>query len=653
MIARDNVNKNGRVIIFVIGLFWVIFVLRAVQVQIVEAKKYSDYADSQHKTTMPLAARRGTIYDRNGQILAYDVEAKSYALSPRHISNKPAAAAKLAQITDSTAAFWMQQFAKRPRYLLVDRQVSPQRAFEYDNSGIETLKARAETKRNYTYNSLAFEIIGRTDPDKKGISGLESYYDSLLAGKDGQSIYLCDAYGREVTSQEHTLVSPVNGSDIYLTLDLNLQQIVENELQMKLDSCQAKWGSAIFMDLQTGGILACATLEGNRQKFRRCRAIADENEPGSTAKLIPLATVFQEGIKDPDDEVNVENGKYSYAGHIIRDDHKHDILNCKEIGIYSSNIGAAKLGITAGADLIYKYLVKFGFGARTGIDFPAETPGTLRKPETWSNHELAITCFGYGFTASSLQLACAYGAAARGGELLKPYFASMVVPPDGTERILNSRTVVRKVLEPRTMRILDGIFRDVVQMGTATKAIDDLCLIAGKTGTALRTKENGRGYESGKALATFAGYFPADDPRIVGVIMYDSPHGSIYGGEISAPVFRRIARRYATLPHSDILMRSNPKSRNEFQMARPADEARVIPLAQRRTITRPETKKKTPIIGGFHDFLGLTMRDAATIATNMGIKPVINGSGTVISQNPPAGMDTSGVKTVELVGETK
>jgi cell division protein FtsI (penicillin-binding protein 3) len=653
MLTRQEIVKNGRFIIAIIALFWIVFILRAAQLQIFQTQKFSDYADSQQKATIPLAARRGSIYDCKGRLLAYDIEAKSYTVNPKYMKKPSEAAAKIAEITGKPKSYWMQQFAKRPGFLLVERRVSQDMAYKFDNSGIETLRARPETQRVYPYGYLASEIIGRTDIDNKGVSGLESYYNKFLAGVDGQSIYLKDAYGREITAWEHTLTPPLNGSDIYLTLDLNLQEITENELQARLDSCGAKWCTAIFIDTQTGGILACATLENAQYQFRRCRAIADENEPGSTAKLVPLSTVFQEKIFEPNDVVNVEGGRYSYAGHIIRDDHSHGLLRCTEIGVYSSNIGAAKLGITAGPDLIYKYMIQFGFGAKSGVDFPGETPGTLRKPETWSKHELAITCFGYGFTASALQIASAYGVVASGGDLLKPYFATRAVSPDSAEVILNSRTVVRRVIEDRTVRIMDGIFRDVVQIGTAKKAIDPLCLIAGKTGTALRTKAGGGGYESGKALASFTGYFPADDPRIVGVIMYDSPHGSIYGGDISAPVFRNIARRYATLPGNSILLNSHPKAAQNNQFVNGAGDAKIVKLTDKRPLRDDKSTKKAPIIGGFHDFTGQTMRDALRSARNLGLECKITGSGTVISQNPPAGMDTTGVQFVELIGETK
>ncbi|HBC46610.1 MAG TPA: hypothetical protein DCZ43_06150 [candidate division Zixibacteria bacterium] len=651
MLTRQEIIKNGRIIIAFIALFWVIFLLRAAQVQILQSKRFKDYADSQQHSTIPLAARRGSIYDCKGRLLAYDIEAKSYTVNPKYMKEPNKAATKIAEITGQPKSYWMQQFAKRPGFLMVARRVSQEMAFKFDNSGIETLRARSETQRTYPYGLLASEVIGRTDVDNKGVSGLESYYEKYLAGKDGQSIYLRDAYGREITSWEHTLVPPQNGSDILLSLDLNMQEIAEDELQAKLDSCGAKWCTAVFVDLQTGGILACATLEGGEGQWRRCRAIADENEPGSTAKLIPLSTVFQEKIFEPNDIVDVEGGRYSYAGHIIRDDHAHGLLHCTEIGVYSSNIGAAKLGIRAGSDLIYKYLLQFGFGARTGVDFPGETPGAVRKPETWSKHELAITCFGYGFMASALQIACAYGVVATGGDLIKPYFATKVVSPDSSEEVLNSRTVVRKVLGPRTVQIMDGIFKDVVQIGTAKKAIDELCWIAGKTGTALRTKEGGGGYETGKALASFTGYFPADDPRIVGIVMYDKPHGSIYGGDISAPVFKNVARRYGMLPGNNMLINSRPKSGKNAQFANGA-EAKVVNLTEKRTIP-DKTMKKALITGGFHDFTGQTMRDALRSARNLGLECKINGSGIVMSQNPPAGMDTTGVQTVELIGETE
>jgi cell division protein FtsI (penicillin-binding protein 3) len=651
MITRQSINKSGIFIISIIALFWLVFVARAVHVQIINGNKFREYADSQQKSTMPLAARRGAIFDCNGHPLAYDIEAKSYTVNPKYMKDQGAAAAKLARITGKTRAHWLEQFAKRPGFLMVARRVPQELAFQLDNSNIETLHSRSETKRIYPYGNLAAEIIGRTDADNKGISGLESYYDDFLSGADGQSIYLRDAYGKEVTAWEHTLVPPRDGSDIYLALDVNLQEIVEDELQARLDSCGAKWGTALFMDVATGGILACATLD-NGTGFRRARAIVDMNEPGSTAKLIPLATVFEENLFEPDDIINVEGGRYNLGRHLIRDDHPHNLLKCSEVGVYSSNIGAAKLGMAAGAEHIYKSLVQFGFGAKTGIDFPGETPGLLYKPDSWTMHNLAIICFGYGVTASALQIVRAYGVVASGGELLKPFFAVKKVGPDSVMQILNSKAVVRKVLSQRTVRILDSIFRDVVQIGTAKKAIDDICVIAGKTGTALRARLGERGYTK-NALASFTGYFPADDPRVIGIVMYDEPKTSIYGGEVSAPVFKNIAKRYGMMPQNNMFVNYRPKPKDEkMHFVNGGNGAKIVKLTDKRP-AQGHVQEARKTHDGLFDFTGMTVRDALRKAKSLGLICRITGSGTIITQTPPAGMDTTGITLVELVGETQ
>ena len=499
--------------------------------------------------------------------------------------------------------------------------------------------------------AAAAEIIGRTDIDNFGVSGLERQYDKYLRGVDGQSIYLRDAYGREVTSWEQTLVPPQNGSDLYLTVDLDFQEIVQDEMQKMLDSSNAIWGTSIFLDVETGGVLASVTVERDSREFVRCRAIADMNEPGSTAKIIPLSTVFENRIVEPEDMIDVEGGRYMIGGHLIRDDHAHGLLHCTEVGVFSSNIGAAKLGIKAGADLIYKSLVKFGFGTRTNIDFPGEAAGVVYKPNKWTTHNLAIICFGYGMSATALKLACAYGAVASGGELHRPYFATKVVAADSTEQQLNSNLVVREVLDQRTVNIMQGIFRDVVLEGTAKKAQDNLCPIAGKTGTALRAKIGGRGYETHKALASFVGYFPSDAPKVVGIVMFDSPSFSIYGGDVSAPVFRNVAKRYAGLPGNNFMVKSNikPDTASE-RLAGANGEAKIVKASSKKSLGLAVAKKKPLVIGGFHDFTGQTMREAYRTARNMGLDCRIVGMGRVVSQKPPAGADTTGVVQVELFG---
>jgi cell division protein FtsI (penicillin-binding protein 3) len=254
-------------------------------------------------------------------------------------------------------------------------------------------------------------------------------------------------------------------------------------------------------------------------------------------------------------------------------------------------------------------------------------------------------------SASALQIVDAYGVIASGGDLLKPYFATKIVTSDSTETILNSRTVVRHAANARTVGIMKGILEEVVQTGTAKKAIDDMCVIAGKTGTALRAQKGG-GYIKGKALASFTGYFPADNPRIVGIIMYDEPKTGVYGGDISAPVFKNIAKRYSTLPGNNILVNARPRQvKDKNGQLVSASEAKIMRISEKRMVN--DTVKKKPVTGGFRDFTGMTFRDAIRAAQAAGLGYKLTGSGVVVSQNPPAGMDTTGVQTVELIGETE
>ena len=645
-------RNRGRGVIFLMAFICTIFIARAVQIQIIQHGEYAAYADSQQQSAMPLKAKRGAIYDCEGRTLAYDVEAKTYTINPRYMSAPPEAARKLAKLTGKSVSYWKQQFKKHRGYLVIARRVSQNRESEFENAGLETLKYRVETMRIYPYGDLASEVIGRTDTDNIGVSGLEMYYEDILSGIDGSSIYLRDARGREVTAWEHTIVQPQDGADVYLTLDVDLQQIVEEELNRMLDSSGSIYGSAIFLDVETGGILACATVESVKPQFPRCRSIVDMNEPGSTAKIIPLATVFQAGLFEPDDVINVEGGRFTIGRRVIRDDHPYDSLRCDEIGIYSSNIGVSKLGIAAGAERIYKTLVQLGFGAKTGVDFPGESSGTVRKPDDWSDHLLASICFGYGIAATGIQIVSAYGAIASEGELRKPYFAAKMVRPDGTEKTLNSKTAVRRISDRRTARILDHILRGVVEIGTAGKARDDLYLIAGKTGTALRTRKEGRGYDPKRSLASFVGYFPAGNPRVVGLVMFDEPQTSIYGGEVSAPVLKDIAKRYSSLPRKSMLANTqNREPAYETRLGFASREgARIMTLAATRPLGGEDFPYDEVADIVLPDFRGKTIRDAMRLARSLGLDYTIAGSGVVISQSPAPGVALPNAATLELFG---
>lgn len=652
MAELRTIRNRGRGIIFLMAFIGAIFIARAVQIQIIQHDEYAAYADSQQQSAMPLKAKRGAIYDCEGRALAYDIEAKTYTVNPGYMDAPQEAVGKLAKLTGKSVSYWRRQFKKYPGYLVVARRVSQDRESEFENAGIETLRYRVESTRINPYGDLASEVIGGTDTDNIGVSGLEKYYDDILSGIDGSSIYLRDARGREVAAWEHTIVQPQDGADIYLTLDADLQQIAEEELYRMLDSSGSIYGSAVFLDVGTGGILACATVESIKPRFARCRSIVDMNEPGSTAKIVPLATVFQAGLFEPDDIIDVEGGRFKIGRRVIRDDHPYDSLRCDEIGIYSSNIGISKLGIAAGAERIYRTLVQMGFGAKTGVDFPGESPGTVRKPDSWSDHLLANICFGYGIAATGIQIVSAYGAIASEGELHRPYFGAKMVRPDGSEKILNSNTSVRRISDRRTARILDRILREVVQKGTAGRAKDDLCQIAGKTGTALRTKKEGRGYDPDRSLASFVGYFPADNPQVVGLVTFDEPQISIYGGEVSAPVLKDIARRYSSLPRKSMLATAqNQKPVSETRLITGNREsAQIMTLAAIRPLGGEDFPYDEIDRIIMPDFRGMTIRDAMRLARSLGLDYTITGSGVVVSQSPAPGVALSRAGTLDLTG---
>jgi cell division protein FtsI (penicillin-binding protein 3) len=653
MVDIKIVKRRGKFLRAVFVVIGIVFLARTVEVQILKHGTFKEYADSQQKSSMILKSKRGSIYDSRGRLLAYDMEVKSYSVNPRHMKSSVAEAAKLAKITGKSKSYWIRKFKESPGFLYVARRVSQKNQQKFDKAGIETLKSRIETVRIYPYKNLASEVVGRTDIDSRGLSGLEKYYDNILSGRDGKSIYLRDAYGNEITNWEHTIVEPLDGSDIYLALDLDFQQILEEELKWMLDSSEALYGSAIFMDLKTGGVIACGTIERGRVSYQRCRSVVDRNEPGSTAKIVPLAAVFQEGLFEPGDIINVEGGRFSLGRHVIRDDHPYDTLRCDEIGIYSSNIGVSKLGLAAGSDLIYKTLIRFGFAEKTGIDFPGEVMGLVHKPDKWTEHFLANICFGYGIAVTGLQVVRAYGAIANGGDLLRPYFAEKSMTQEGVVRRLNSKTVEREILDKRTRGILTAIFSGVVQDGTAKKAKNNLCTVAGKTGTALRTRKEGRGYDRKRSLASFVGFFPADNPRYAGIVMYDEPQISIYGGEVAAPVFSNIAKRYVSLPRNNAMARANYDDlQEELQLTQVSTENSDAPVkAETRYAYTKNVFGDGDSKNVLPDFRGKTIRDAYRMARSLGLECEIFGSGLVEHQKPVPGIVIDHVDELFLYGK--
>ncbi|OQX92551.1 MAG: hypothetical protein B6D58_02380 [candidate division Zixibacteria bacterium 4484_95] len=641
---RGSISKS-RILFLKITIIvaWAVFIGRLICLQFIDREKFIQAANDQQNLVIDIQSKRGIIYDRNYRVLAQDIDSYSYYVVPEEINDRKKAERLLREITGKSG--WEKKFEKYPKFLWVARKTSPELKGYFDSSGIESLNYVIEPKRIYPSGNLAFSLLGRVDIDNNGLSGLELQYNDILSGKSGKDILRRDGLGYSYLFNEKPLVEPHPGLDMVTTIDLDLQQIVEQELVTALAENNAAFAIGLFIEVGTGEILACAVLDSLGKHSSRNRTITDQYEPGSTFKIITAAIALSSGLFEPENKLCVENGRFRIGGRIIRDDHEYDTLTVEDIIVFSSNIGVSKIACRLGDQRLYKAIKEAGFTVPQGVDFPGEAKGFIQHPG-WRKHYLASISFGHGISATPLQIVSLYGAIASGGDLYRPYFGKQIIYEDGHKERLNHVHKVRSVFDSKVAATLADFLRQVVTRGTATKASSDIVSIAGKTGTALKLRDDLKGYDHRKAQASFVGFFPADFPRVVGIVFFDEPKNSRYGGITAAPVFKRIAERYCTLPRQ--MARWAMEMESCKRKTSPNDKVEYITDRVNSTNDwRGEMVKLINISARYYenqgdknlipDFRGLTLRQALTLAADKGLRCKFSGSGIVTEQFPSAG----------------
>ncbi|RMD52687.1 MAG: penicillin-binding protein, partial [Nitrospirae bacterium] len=452
-------------------------------------------------------------------------------------------------IIDMPAVVLKKKLSTERKFIWIKRKMDIQkseiiRAMDLD--GIGFIK---EKKRYYPRNRTASHIIGFTDIDNRGLSGVEKMFDRYLRGIPGKFILYTDANNHKIYKNKKEAIA---GDTIVLTIDEYLQYVVEKELEHVLEKYRAKAAVSIMMDPYTGKILALANKPDFNPNFpgkfdearRRNRAVTDMYEPGSTFKSILASAALEEKIVRVNQRFDCSKGYIRVGGRRIRDAHRHGILTFQQIIQKSSNVGAIQVGALLGKKRYYRYMRAFGFGQKTGSGLPGEISGFLAPPSRWSGLSLASMSIGQEIGITPLQLIRAYAAIANGGLLLKPYIVSEILSPSGDIIKKFKPTVVRRVISRRTSEIMKNILKTVVQEGgTAVNAAIKGNAVAGKTGTAQMVDPKTKRYSRSKYVSSFIGFVPADRPKFVLIVVVFEPKGAIYGGVVAAPVFRSIAEQ--------------------------------------------------------------------------------------------------------------
>lgn len=610
--------------------------VRLVMLQIVHGAEYAEQARRQYESKVVLQAERGPLFDRNGILLATNGLSISFAVDPKQVSDPR----KLAQafsraLGEPEETFLKKITAKGTSFVWLRRKVSGAPLAMLKDLEDDGLIKINEPLRRFEYASLGAQAIGCTDIDNHGLSGVELFYDEALRGVDGYMVMQRDAVGRRRPDIDFPLSRPMHGEGLVLTLDITMQGIVEDELRKGVERAGAASGTAIALDPKTGEILAIATYPGydpNNVKGAdpasiRVRAITDTYEPGSTMKVVTAAAAIEEGAIRTDEEIDGEGGTYELAGHTIRDDHPAGMMPIRRAFEMSSNIAFAKIAGRLPSPRFYKYVRDFGFGIISGVDLPGEARGEVKKPGEFGAETQAFMAFGYQLSVTPLQLVAAYAAVANGGVMMKPHLLKRRLDREGEVVEEIEPQEIRQVISSRTADTLRELMVGVVEEGTGKEARIDGLRIAGKTGTAQQLADGA--YSKSKYNASFAGFFPADDPKVTLLVLLDSPSNGYYGGQVAAPIFREIARRVVNA---------------SMEGTTPAPAIADVPDTLR---TRPAR-----MVGRIHvpDLRGIDPAAARSIAERAGFRVLVEGSGSFVSTQMPApGMlhDRLGVVTLE------
>lgn len=545
---KEVIQRITKVLYVLLFLFALLSV-RLVFVQLGAANLLSKIASNQQRLIISLLPKRGVIYDRNLRELAISINLNSIFLEPVRVKDKSSTAQKLSKILNIQEDEILKKLNQRKGFVWLVRKVKPEVAEAIKALNIKGVEFIKEPQRVYPNGTMASHIIGFAGLDNEGLEGLELRFDKFLKGTMGWRYSLRDAKQREVPGYENKEIPPIDGHDIVLTIDTVVQNLAEKELEKGCEKYSAKGGSIIVMEPYTGEVLALAnrpTYDPNNAKhcppdIKRNRAICDFFEPGSSFKMVTASALLEERAVSVNEKFFCENGEFKWANHIYHDHKPHGWLSFGNVIKVSSNIGTMKAANRLGRDRFYRYIKKFGFGGKTGIELPGEVNGVTMPPNTWSKLSLCSIAMGQEITVTAIQLACAISVVANGGYMVKPKIVDRI--QDNTGDVLQSfeSKKMSRVISEETATQMKKILRSVVEDGgTGELAEIEGYFPAGKTGTGQKVEPNGT-YSHRKFTASFIGFVPFDEPKFVVVVIMDEPRPFYYGGVVCTPVFKQVA----------------------------------------------------------------------------------------------------------------
>lgn len=630
-----NIHSRMKIALLIITFVFIVIIARVFYIQVIDYKKLNKYAGNLWSRNLPIKADRGLIYDRNGVILADNVTTTSLVLIPNQIKDKEETTQKLAEILGVSYEDMYKHVSKKTSIERVHpegRQLSYETADKIKDLKLDGVYLVKESKRSYPYDTYLAHTLGFVGVDNQGLSGIELTYDKYLTGEDGAIKYYSDAKGNRLKLNE-VYEQPQDGMNITLTINNEIQSSLERELDNAVTKYDPDRAIGIVMDPNNGEILAMSARPNfspsnyqdySLEEINRNLPIWATYEPGSTFKIITLATALEEGKVDLDKDTYNDSGSIKVENATLHcwkhGGHGHETF--LQVVENSCNPGFVVLGQRLGKNKLFEYIDKFGFGKKTGIDLNGEGTGIIFDLNKVGPVELATTAFGQGVSVTPIQQITAVSAAINGGKLYKPYIVKSINEPETNTVIQeNKKTLVRQVISEETSAEVRRALESVVANGSGRTAYIDGYRVGGKTGTAQKV-ENGH-YLDNNYILSFIGFLPADDPQVVVYVAVDNPKGTVqYGGTTVGPIAKAVLK----------------------------DSIKALNIERRDGGMDKKYKWPDPKTKEVADVVGMSVEDAK--AELEGLNVIIEGDGDkVIHQSPEAGVKLDEGETVRLFVE--
>ncbi len=644
-------------IIVIVFVFLLVLLGRLFEIQVLDHDEHYFNAIAQQKNDKTIKALRGAIKDRRGEAAAFSRDEVTYYASTKEIKKdiiKRRIAGKFSKVFGKDSLHYINLLDTEEPYVILEKKASPSESAELTRFTAVGLYRYADHTRVYPLGDIAGQLLGYVNREGKGTAGLELFFDGKLEGEDGRILIEQDVVGRPVTFDEESTIKPKPGDDIYLTIDLMYQRILEEELRSGISEYGGESAVGIIADPATGELLAMASVpsfspsEFSSQNPSDVKnlAITDPYEPGSTIKPVIMSILAEQSLIRINEKINTENGKYRYKNALFSDTHPFSQLSVKGILEQSSNIGMVKLGGRIPPDILFRSLRDYGFGTFTTIDLPAESAGMLKTPSEFAPLTREYIAHGYQISVTPLQMVMAYSALINGGYLYKPRIIKEIRDCDGKLVKKTESQVVRKVIGSETSELIQDWMVSVVENGIGKSASVKDVRLGGKTGTTqIWSKE---GYSEGSYFSSFIGFVPEHNASLVCYIMYRDPVYGKYGSKVAAPVFQKVVSRLVkadpsilkgsgAAPHHDRKKRLMDNIITEIEEGNRNQREEIV-------MSNLPVKKADAFQGNFKkaikkmpDLKNRSVRDATRLLTSLGIKYKIKGHGKVLSQSIVAG----------------